>query len=436
MAAHEKFAFRGKDAFLRKIRALGLDIPFAEDITPLLDPVVISGRRVPNRLAVLPMECADAAEDGAPTERTVRRYEGYAAGGAGMIWVEATAVRRDGRSNPRQLMLSEETEGTFRRLVDTARGAAEAAHGGRERPLLVLQLTHSGRFAKPDGAPAPLIVHHSPALDPLHGLPADYPVLADDTLAEIQDDLVNAADLAASAGFDAVDIKACHGYLVSELLAAFTREDSRYGGPFENRARFLLETVRRIRDETPGLLVTSRLSAADMVPFPHGFGMNPEHPEKADLREVKALVRKLAAAGVGFLALSLGIPAWRPYYGRPFDVPVAGGNVPGEHPLQGVARHLTLAAALQRAFPKTPIVGAGYSWLRGFFPNVGAAMVAAGWTSVIGQGRGALAYPDFPRDLQERGRLDPRKVCTTCSQCSGLLRAQQPVWCTVRSGKH
>ena len=435
MAAHTKFRLGSADDLRAEAARLGLDVPYDNDISVLLDKSAVAGRPVPNRLAVLPMEGADAGPGGAPSELTLRRYRRYGAGGSGLIWCEATAVRPDGRSNPGQLMLTDRTLGAFARLAEEIRAAAGKDWGPSHRPLLVLQLTHSGRFSKPAGGPEPRVVQRNPHLDPLHGLSADHPLVSDDELESVRDDIVAAAELAAAAGFDGVDIKACHGYLVSETLAAFTRTGSRYGGPFENRTRLLLETVRLVREEAPGLLVTSRLSASDTVPFPYGFGMDPDAPERIDLAEAKALLALLAGAGVGFLAVSLGIPYWKPHFGRPFDTPVPGGKVPDEHPLEGVARHLGVAAELQRSAPGTALVGAGYSWLRALAPNVGAAMVRAGRTAVVGFGRGALAYPDLPKDLAGRGRPDPGKVCTTCSLCSHLLRQQKPVGCAVRDAE-
>jgi 2,4-dienoyl-CoA reductase-like NADH-dependent reductase (Old Yellow Enzyme family) len=432
MAPHARFRLRSAGDLEDEARRLGLAIPFRDDLSVLLEKLPLGGRAAPNRLVVLPMEGADAEPSGAPSASTERRYRRYAAGGAGLIWCEAAAVRADGRSNPAQLLLTEGTLGGFARLVEEIRGAARRDRGPGHDPILVLQLTHSGRFSKPEGTPRPLIVQNNPHLDPLLDLPPDAPLVSDDELAAIGDDFVEAADLAASAGFDAVDVKACHGYLIAETLAAHSREDSRYGGPFENRTRLFLEIVRRIREEAPGLLVTTRLSAADAVPFPFGFGMDPDEPERIDLTETKALVGRLARAGVRFLALSLGVPAWKPHYGRPFDEPVPGGQVPGEHPLEGVARHLSLATEIQRSAPGTAVIGAGYSWLRALGPGVGAAMVAAGRSAAFGLGRGALAYPDFAADLIERGRLSSRKVCTTCSLCSYLLRRQRPVGCVVR----
>ncbi len=432
MAAHERFRLRSAGDLRDTAAGLGLDVPYRDEISILLEKASIGGRQVPNRLAVLPMEGADAEPTGEPSEWTRRRYRRLAAGGAGLIWCEASAVRADGRSNPAQLMLNEGTLGGFSRLVEEIRDSARKEWGAGHDPLLVLQLTHSGRFSKPEGLPRPLIVQHNPHLDPVHDLPEDAPLVSDRELASIRDDFVEAADLAGSAGFDAVDIKACHGYLVSETLAAHSREGSRYGGSFENRTRLLLEIVGRVREEAPGLLVTSRFSVTDTVPFPYGFGMDPDQPGRIDLAEAKALAGLLVRSGVRFLALSLGIPVWKPYVGRPFDEPVPGGKIPDEHPLEGVARHLWIASEIQRSSPWIPVVGAGYSWLRTLGPGVAAAMITAGRSAVFGLGRGSLAYPDFAADLVRRGRLSPRKICTTCSLCSHLLRRQRRVGCAVR----
>ena len=432
MSEHAKFRFRSADGLRDRARELGMELPFEDDISALLENASIAGRRLPNRLAVLPMEGADADASGAPTDMTLRRYRRFAAGGCGLIWFEATAVRPDGRSNPRQLMLTEGTLAAFTRLVAETRAAAAGTSGTGGPPLLILQLTHSGRFSKPEGTPRPVIVHHSPSLDPLHGLPADHPLIGDEELEAVRDDLIGAARLASAAGFDGVDVKACHGYLLSELLASHTRKGSRYGAAFENRSRLLLDAVRAVRREAPDLIVTSRISAADTVPYPYGFGMDPGEPEAFNMKEPTALALRLVETGVGILSYSLGVPFWKPQYGRPFDEPVPGGSTPDEHPLEGVARHLRVAAELQRAFPEIPVVGAGYSWLRQYFPYVGAAMVRSGGTAVVGLGRGALAYPDLAADLAGKGRLDPRKVCTTCSLCSHLLRQGRPSGCVLR----
>jgi 2,4-dienoyl-CoA reductase-like NADH-dependent reductase (Old Yellow Enzyme family) len=279
---------------------------------------------------------------------------------------------------------------------------------------------------------SPVIVHHSPILDPILKIPSDSRLVSDEDLDGIQEAFVSAAKLAAEAGFDGVDIKACHGYLVSELLAAHTRPDSKYGGPFENRSRFLTEIVRKIKAVLPETIVTSRLSAYDAVPYPYGFGVDKKDWQKEDLDEPKALIQKLAEIGISLINISIGIPSHTPHYGRPFDKPVPGTSIPNEHPLIGIDRLLRITGCLQLAFPSLPVVGTGYSWLRQFFPNVAAAVIKAGKGSIIGVGRESLAYPDFAKELAENGALDPKRVCITCSGCSRLLRSGGPVGCIVR----
>jgi len=256
--SHRRFLYRSSDELRRDIEALGLAIPWDDDPSPLLAPVRIGDRALPNCLAVHPMEGFDAELDGAPSELAFRRYRRFAAGGSGLIWFEATAVVEGSRSNPHQLYLHEGTVSRFAELVAGTRRAAAKAMGQSHDPLLVLQLTHSGRWSRPDGIRRPLIAHHNAMLDGMVEIDDDYPLVTDEELDELQDIFVDAARLALEAGFDGVDVKACHGYLGSELLGAFTRE-GRYGGSLENRTRLLLETVDRIRAEVPGILVTSRL---------------------------------------------------------------------------------------------------------------------------------------------------------------------------------
>ncbi len=432
MSRHEKFKFKNKEKFLKKIHDLGLDIPFSEGISILFEKISIAGKTLPNRFAVHPIEGADAEAGGSPGELTFRRYQRYAAGGSGLIWFEATAVSEQGRSNPRQLMLTKKNKDAFKELVERTREASQRAWGKDHTPLLVLQLTHSGRYSKPEGKSAPVIAQRNPILDPLLDLPADYPLIKDSELERLEDIFVSAAKIARAAGFDAVDIKACHGYLVSELLASFTRKDSNYGGSFENRTRFLLEIAKKIKDCVPGILVTSRLSAYDAIPYPFGFGVDKENCEKEDLSETKRLIKELLKISLLLLNISIGNPHYRPHYGRPYDKPCRGAKLPDEHPLFGVARLLRITAELQQEFPGLAIVGTGYSWLRHFFPNVASALIKQGKVTLVGQGRGALAYPDSVKDLVHKGAMDEDKTCTTCSRCSQLLRDGGQVGCVTR----
>ncbi len=426
-----RFRYHDGDSFQTELRDLGVSLPWSDDVSPLLNGVEVGAFRLPNRLAVHPMEGFDAVVTGAPGELSVRRYERYAAGGAGTIWFEATAVVADGRSNPHQMYLHRGTVSDFARLVDATRSAARNALGPDHMPLLVLQLTHSGRWSRPSDCRKPLIAFHNSTLDELVGIDSEYPLVTDDDLGCLQEDFVRATRLAADAGFDAVDIKACHGYLVSELLAAFTRE-GRYGGSFENRTRFLVETALRVRDEVPSILVASRLNAYDGLPYPYGFGVDRNDPAKPDLEEPRALLSELRENRLSLANISVGVPYSKPHLGRPFSWPVRGSSPSPEHPLLGVSRLLDIVATLQHGVKALPMVGTGYSWLRQFFPHVAAGAVAAENVTLAGVGRLAFAYPDFARDLFEHGTLNPAKCCLACSGCTELMRAGGPTGCIVR----
>ncbi len=431
---HERFRIRDLGMLRSESERLGVELPVREDVAPLFQELKLrTGHVLKNRFAALPMEGADADASGAPGALTFRRYRRFATGGFALIWYEACAVVPEGKSNPHQLRIHEGNVGAFGELVRETRRAAAAAHGGIP-PLLVLQLTHSGRYARPDGRPAPLIAHHSPELDRRQNLPPDYRLVTDEYLDKLQDRYVEAAGFAALAGFDGVDIKSCHGYLVSELLAAHTRELGRYGGSYKNRTRFLTSVVGRVAREVPGIFVTTRLGVYDALPHPFGFGVSREDRMVPDLDEPRALVHDLAVVGIPILNLSIGVPQFEPHFGRPYDIPLKGAPLPPENPLRGVARFLSLVGRIQKAEPRLPVVGSGYSWLRQFAPHVAAAIIERGHASVIGLGRSAIAYPDAVKDLDEGGSFDKDKTCTTCSACSQLLRAGGPVGCPVRDG--
>jgi NADPH-dependent glutamate synthase beta subunit-like oxidoreductase/2,4-dienoyl-CoA reductase-like NADH-dependent reductase (Old Yellow Enzyme family) len=349
-----------------------------------------------------------------------------------MIWGEAAAVALEGRANPRQLLMAPENLEGLRKLVEEAHWAAQEVLGEDHRPLLVAQLTHSGRYSKPRGFPEPIIAHHSGPLDPRHGLPADYPLISDGELEALQDNYVVAARVARDAGFDAVDVKACHRYLINELLASHTRENSRYGGSFENRTRFLLEVIRRLAAEVPGIILTTRLNVYDALPHPWGFGMAADGSMQPDLAEPIELLRLLSAAGVQFVSLGYGNPYYNPHVERPYDTAEVGGYLPQEHPLVDIALMCDLNRRLHEAVPDLPLIATGLSWLRQFFPPVAAAMVKQGWAALAGVGRMALAYPDFARELMERGSLTPTKLCIACSSCTQIMRDGGRAGCAVR----
>ena len=335
----------------------------------------------------------------------------------------------EARSNPKQLWLNGRSVDDFARLVHAAREEARQSYG--HEITMIVQLTHSGRYSKPGGVPSPIVAHHSEVLDPKHSLPADYPLVTDEYLDQLQDTYVEAAKLAAKAGFDGVDVKSCHRYLVSELLASHTRK-GKYGGSFENRTRFLREVMARIRQEVPEVFVTTRMNVYDAISYPFGFGVSEGDYQEPDLAEPIELIRQLRQYDLPLINVSIGNPYYNPHYGRPFDRSVAGVGAPPEHPLEGVSRFVDITRQIQQSVPDLPVVGGGYGWLRHLMPYVAAGAVRRGWATLVGQGRGAFAYPDSVNDILTNGAMDPEKTCVTCSGCTQIMRDGAMTGCVVR----
>jgi 2,4-dienoyl-CoA reductase-like NADH-dependent reductase (Old Yellow Enzyme family) len=325
------------------------------------------------------------------------------------------------------LFLSADTAPAFRRLVDLTRKTARRHFGDRHEPYLVVQLTHSGRFSRTAERGRRKATCFNPHLDrePL-------PEWSDEELDGVRETFVHAARLAADAGFDAVDIKACHGYLVHELLGAHTRAHSRYGGRFEHRTRLLMDVVAAVRAQVPRLAVAVRMNVTDGVPYPYGFGAPPDGSDRIDLEEPRRLARMLRDAGCVLLNVTAGIPTFSPHMNRPFDRPVTGTPATPEHPLVGVSRLFGFAGAIQSDVPAVPVVATGLSWLRQFWPPIAAGLLTRGMAVFAGLGRGAFAYPDAAADLMARGVLDQTKCCIACSRCTELMRAGSTAGCAVR----
>lgn len=429
-----------------KANELGIKLPWSEDIFILAQPVRAGSLVIPNSLAVHPMEGADGDEKGRPSDLTYRRYERFGGGAAGLLWAEAIAVVPEGRANPRQLWINQESKSGFAAMIRLARKAAAKSVGADYKPVIVAQLTHSGRYSKPKSSPAPIIPQRDPYRDMLRpeyppikhdktNIPDNWPIVSDAYLDDLISAYVKAARLAFEVGFDAVDIKSCHGYLLNEILACHNRA-GKYGGSFENRTRLLLGIVDAIRNElgiaTP---ITSRLGIYDAIPYPYGWAVNKSDYTKPDLSEPKKLIRLLAERGVKLLNITVANPYYNPHYGRPYNEPIAGSYASPEHPLEGIARMLKLTAEVQQEFPEIAMVGTGYSWLRNFMANVGAAVKQQGNVTIVGGGRMSFAYPDFAKDIIQKGKLDPDKVCVACSACTQIMRDGGTTGCVVRDNK-
>ncbi len=441
MSRRSPFAFSYKtlEQLKTDIEKLGLDLPVEENVKDKMhlfrQGIEIEGVEVPNRFCAQPMEGCDGDHEGNPGELTFRKYIRYAKGGSGMIWVEATAVVPEGKANPRQLLINEKTAPKFRELVEVIRENAVDENGKPYRPYIILQLTHSGRYSKPEGKPAPMIAYHSPILDPSHNLDENYPLVTDEYLDALQDKFVEAARLARECGFDAVDVKSTHGYLLHELMSAYTRKDSKYGGSFENRMRMLTETVSRIRKEVPGIAITSRINVYDAYPYPYGFGMKTDGSMEPDPAEALEIIGILKGMGVEMLNIAFGNPYYNPYVERPYDLPSEGIKIPDENPLVSIERMMKLNNIIAEKYSDMVFTTIGFTWLRQFFINIAAPLLERHGNLIIGLGRALLAYPDLVNDFFRNGSIESTKTCITCSCCTQIMRDGGMAGCVIRDAE-
>ena len=433
MSQHEKFNFKSLDEVRAKAAELGVNLPLSDDLSPLFAPKKVGSKVAPNSMAVLPMEGCDSNTDGSPSELVERRYLRFAGGGAGLLWWEACAVVPEGRANELQMMLPASNRSKFEALLKKTNAEAADRNGADHKPVNILQLTHSGRYCRPEGhIGRPLVPQHDPILDKFH----NEIIVTDEYLDALTERYVQSALLAKEVGFDGVDIKSCHRYLLSELLASHTRE-GKYGGSFENRTRFLRQTIQAVRKAVgDDFIVASRFNVFDAHPYPYGFGCDKDDMWKYDPTEPMALVRMMVENGVDLLSNSGGNPYHiYPQVTRPFDQSSYGIPTPGEHPLESMERLFGFTRDIQKAAGDIPVVGNGYTWLRQFAPNAGAANLADGSCAFMGLGRSSFAYPDAPRDLITTGRMQPGKCCITCSKCTQIMRDHGTTGCVIRDAE-
>ncbi|MEC7564665.1 MAG: NADH:flavin oxidoreductase [Planctomycetota bacterium] len=452
MADHvfNKIATYRSPAELRaRLQQLEIDLPCDDEIHTADQGSVLQASQkigsfsVGNRWCIHPMEGWDAHGDGTPSEKTLRRWRHFGESGAKLIWGgEAAAVEPAGRANPNQTMATAEHEAGLQQLLSELTTAHQQKFGTTEDLLVGLQLTHSGRFCRPnDHQPEPRIAYHHPLLDSKYGIDPDDDsvVWTDDELDGLVDRYVIAAQTAQRAGFRFVDVKCCHGYLLHEFLSARVRSGP-YGGDYQGRTRLLKTIIGRIQRACPDLLILVRLSFFDTVPFqpgpeagvpvnyksclPYdsGFGCDREDPLQLDLTEPIQLATELQQMGVAALNLSCGSPYYNPHLQRPAAFPPSDGYPPPHDPLLDVARQIHAVRDCRSAVPGIPLVGTGYSYLQDYLPHIAQAVVRAGWVDFVGLGRMVLSYWNLPADSLRDGVLQRKQICRTFSDCTTAPR--------------
>ena len=375
---------------------------------------------IPNRVVIQPMEGCDGTENGGISELTRRRYMRFAASGAGIIWFEATAVCKEGRANARQLFLTEDNVEEYRNLLCDIRKESYKNFG--YEPIIILQATHSGRYSKPNGFPEPIIAYRNPVYEQgKEKLP--YHIITDEECDLLPDMFAKTALLAEKAGFDGIDIKCCHGYLMNEFLSAYDRK-GKYGGSFENRTALYfacIDAVNKVLNDN--MFVTTRLSAYDGFDYPYGYAVNENND--IDLTETKKIISILYEKGIELINITIGNPYLIPHINRPFIGSQEDGMI-------GVERVVNITSQLQKEFPQIKMVMSALTFLGADAVDYAEKCLEQNKCQLTGFGRMAFAYPQFYSDYLKNGCLNEKKVCIKCGNCSKMMRAGGVAGCPVR----
>ncbi|MFI6124510.1 FAD-dependent oxidoreductase [Streptomyces sp. NPDC051064] len=351
----------------------------------LLSPLDLGFTTLPNRVLMGSMHIGlEEVERG--FERMAAFYAARARGGVGLMVTGGIAPSERACSFPGGAKMTTEAEAEQHSEVTAAVHAA----GGR----IAMQILHFGRYAH-----HPDLVAPSALKAPISGFTPH--ALEDDEIEETIEDFVRAAELARRAGYDGVEIMGSEGYLINEFIVAATnhRED-RWGGSYENRIRFPVEIVRRVRERVgPDFILIYRLSMLDLV------------PGGSTLEEVVRLAREIEAAGATIINTGIGWHEAR--------IPTIATSVP-----RGA---FTWVTEKVRGAVSVPLVTSN----RINTPELAEEVLASGRADMVSMARPFLADPEFVAKAAE-GRADAINTCIGCNQaCLDHIFSLQITSCLV-----
>ena len=360
-------------------------------------PIKLGGITLKNRLFTSAMEAVLCDDNGYVTERYVDYLEARARGGFGLVVTGMITVNRQGHAfnNCAANWDDSYTDG-FRRI-------AERVHQ-YEGAKICMQIGHCGRQGRSRISgiqPAAPSGFKDPTM-------SDTPhELTIDEIKSIVDDFGNAALRAKTAGFDAVEIHAAHGYLVHGFFSPFSnKRTDEYGGNLRNRARIAIEIIQKIKslcgNDFP---VIMKISTTEV------------EGSRLSIADTKAISMMMEEAGADAINATMGAYATKGYY------PIVPPAVPH-------AFSANLAEEIKEVV-SIPVVSSG----RYNEPFIIEAMLKSGKADLISMGRQSLADPDFPNKMKN-GQLDDIMHCVGCLQgCSGHLKAKNwdsiPITCLV-----
>lgn len=341
----------------------------------LTDTLKLRNLTLRNRVVMPPMVIFKADDTGAVTDRHIAHYRRRAAGGCGLVIVEATAVVRDGRLSAKELGLWED------RQVEGLARIAAACHG--EGASIFIQLVHAGMKA-------PVSVTDDPVCpSEYHGDPRSARAMSTEEIAGVREAYFAAASRAAAAGFDGVELHGAHGYLLDQFASPVTnRRTDTYGGQVEGRLRLIADIIRRLREEaaTRGLVIGARI------------GCN-----EPDLSDGVAVARYLERCGVDLLHVSAGL----------------GGTSIPEVPAHFAFNWIAYGGVLVAKNVRCPVIA-----VNGIRTGKQAEQVLRAGPDLIAIGHGHLVDPDWSKKVFDGAQpvtcLDCKPGChwfTNADEC-------------------
>jgi 2,4-dienoyl-CoA reductase-like NADH-dependent reductase (Old Yellow Enzyme family) len=350
---------------------------------------------VPNRVVMPPMTTRLADPEGYVTDALVAYYKARALGGVGLITVEMGSPERVGRHRFRELGIYDE------RFLPGLQRLVNALHDAGA--VVSVQLGHGGsRARRAVSGETPIAPSRIPTsvyeIEPDTVVPSE---MSADRIEQTTLAFVEAARRAGRAGFDLVELHGAHGYLISQFMspAENTRTDE-YGGPLENRARFGLDILRRIKREVPGLPVVFRLGVEDF--FPGGL----------TFEEGLRVARWTQEAGVDALSITAG------HYR---SLPGAERMIPPMAYPEGT--FLDFGAQV-KAEVDVPVIGVG----RLGNPAIARTAVESGNLDMVALGRTLIADPNWVRKARSGASL---RRCLSCNHCVNSMRSGARISCVV-----
>ncbi len=351
----------------------------------LFEPFDMGGKTLKNRLTMAPLYLGYAGEGGTVSPLLLEHYRQMAAGGVAMVVVEnATVDHPTGSGSDRTIRAdTDDNRDGLERLAETIRS---------EGALACLQINHAGRFA--GAAPAPV----APSAVETFGRTPH--ALTEPEIGAVQDRFAEAAKRVRDAGFDMVELHGGTGYLLSQFLSPRTnKRTDGYGGSLENRGRFPLETLGRVRAAVGGFPVGYRFLADEWL------------PDGLTLEESTRFAKMLAAAGIDYISVMGGTY-------ESFFLP----EVVERSQRQGYMTDLS--AAVKRVVD-VPVIAAG----RLDTGEAAGKAITADDADLIGLARPLWADPDWPRKVGEGREGEIIHCDPECDACMKLVMKGKPAFC-------